>query len=70
MRDSRESVTVGGVTVSIFERLAYEQPMVLLSLASLGLLVIDDHLPGGTARLMRHAAYRRVNRRIRQVRVA
>ncbi len=56
--------------MSIFERLAYEQPMVLLSLASLGLLVIDDHLPGGTARLMRHAAYRRVNRRIRQVRVA
>lgn len=56
--------------MTIFERLAYLQPAVLLALAALGLLHIDDHLPGGTAQLMRHAAWCRVGRRMRQVRVA
>jgi len=53
----------------VFEYLAWTQPDLLLRLAARGLLVIDDHLPAGTAALMRHAAWRRVKRRLRQVRV-
>lgn len=54
----------------MFERLAWTQPEALLELAARGLLVIEDHLPAGVATLMRHTAYRRVRRRLRQVRVA
>lgn len=56
--------------VTVFECLAWSQPEVLLALARMGLLIIDDHLPGGIPVLMRHAAWKRVRRRIRQVRVA
>lgn len=59
------------MVVTVFECLAWSQPEVLLALARMGLLVIDDHLPGGVQALMRHAAWRRGHRgRIRQVRVA
>jgi hypothetical protein len=57
-------------TLTIFERLAFTDPAVLLALERLGLLVLDDHLPTPTARLLRHGAWKRVNRRKRQVRQA
>jgi len=61
----------GGGGVSIFERLAWSQPEVLLALAEMGLFVIEDYLPGGIPALMRHAAWRRGHRgRMRQVRCA
>ncbi|MDQ7794133.1 MAG: hypothetical protein RDU89_06935 [bacterium] len=62
----------GGATEigTVFERLAWTQPEALLRLAARGLLVVEDHLPAGVATLMRHAAWRRVRRRLRQVRVA
>lgn len=56
--------------LTVFEYLAESQPWVLLWLQGLGLLVIDDYLPAGTARLMNHPAWRRVRRRVRQVRAA
>ncbi|HHY95478.1 MAG TPA: hypothetical protein GX513_10800 [Firmicutes bacterium] len=56
--------------LTVFEYLAESQPWVLLWLQGLGLLVIDDYLPAGTARLMSHPAWRRIRRRVRQVRVA
>lgn len=58
------------LTVSVFEFIAFSQPWILVALERAGLLVIDDWLPTQAARLMRARAYRRVNRRIRQVRCA
>ncbi|NPV72131.1 MAG: hypothetical protein HPY55_16110 [Firmicutes bacterium] len=56
--------------LTVFEYLAENQPWALLWLQSLGLLVIDDYLPAGTAKLMSHPAWKRICRRMRQVRVA
>lgn len=56
--------------ITVFEYLAESQPWVLLWLQSLGLLVIEDYLPAGTARLMSHPAWRWVRGRMRQVRSA
>ncbi|MCR4399118.1 MAG: hypothetical protein NUV93_09185 [Firmicutes bacterium] len=56
--------------MTVFEYLAHRQPEVLLRLEAMGLLRVEDHLPAGVAVLMRHAAWRRVGRRIRQVRCA
>ena len=54
--------------MTIFEYLAYSQPEVLLALVNLGLLTIEDYLPGGIPMLMRHAAWCRGHKgRIRQV---
>jgi len=57
-------------TLTIFERLAYTAPEALVILEHRGLLTIDDHLPTPMARLMRQRAYRRMGRRIRQVKQA
>lgn len=58
------------LTISVFEFIAFSQPWVLLALERAGLLVIDDWLPAPAAGLMRARAYRRVGRRVRQVRCA
>lgn len=54
--------------MTIFERLAYAQPEILLARATMGMLCIEDYIPAGMAVLMRHAAWHRVNRRLGQVR--
>lgn len=58
------------LTIPVFEYVAYSSPWVLIALEQRGLLVIEDWLPGPAARLMRARAYRRIGRRIRQVRCA
>ncbi len=55
---------------TVFERLAYSDPDVLLTLARLGLLVLEDYLATPVARTLRHGAWRRVGGRVRQVRQA
>ena len=55
---------------TVFEHLAFGAPVVLVTLERRGLLVIDDYIDTPAARLMRRAAYRRMGRRTRQVRVA
>ena len=54
--------------MTVFEHLAFTQPHILVMLEALGLLVIEDYIPAPMAVLMRHAAYRRVRGRLRQVR--
>ncbi|NPV72068.1 MAG: hypothetical protein HPY55_15790, partial [Firmicutes bacterium] len=54
--------------ITVIEYLAETAPWVLLQLQEQGLLVIEDHLPAGTARLMDHSAWNRVRGRVRQVR--
>ncbi|MEW6049013.1 MAG: hypothetical protein AB1609_21510 [Bacillota bacterium] len=58
----------GPTVITLFEYLAETQPWVLLWLQEQGLLVVEDYLPAGTARLMDHSAWNRVRRRLRQVR--
>ena len=53
--------------LTLFEFLAETNPGILLDLQWYGLLVIGDHLPVAAVRLMRHRAYRRIGRRLRQV---
>jgi hypothetical protein len=54
--------------MTIFEYLAETQPHILFALEAAGLLAISDYVPAPVVVLMRHAAWRRVGRRIRQVR--
>ena len=57
--------------ITVFEFLAMTEPWILRCLETLGLLVITDHIPESTFRMMSHGAYKRVTRgRIRQVRAA
>lgn len=56
--------------LTIFEHLAYTDPGILLDLQWYGLLVIGDHFPARAVQMMRHAAYRRIGRRLRQVSAA
>lgn len=53
--------------LTLFEFLAETDPGILLDLQWYGLLVIGDHFPARAVQMMRHAAYRRVGRRLRQV---
>ncbi len=58
------------LTVTVFERIAFADPGILVDLQWLGLLVISDHLPLVAVELMRERAYRRIGRRLRQVKSA
>ncbi len=56
--------------LTIFAYLAFSDPWALLELERRELLVIMDHLPKGTVWFLRHGGYKRIKRRIRQVKWA
>ena len=60
----------GSRVLTLFEYLAYTDPGILLDLQWYGLLIIGDHFPAAAVKMMRHAVYKRIGRRLRQVSVA
>ena len=56
--------------LTLFEYLAMTDPGSLLKLERRGLLVLEDYLLTSLARLLRHSAWKRMGRRVKQVRWA